>query len=172
MGNVSEISKDFILNINTDKICYFPGETIYGTIHLQAKPGFKHSELKYPLAFVKLIEYHYYTYSEKIDEEDSKTVEEKIENKLFQSSMFFKEYQGANLLQGVELPFSFKIQDCHPTCNFNMLSYVEHILSVEFQSLGAKKDEYIIIKNPQIFTESSNLYKSPVIEQLKKKSIN
>ena len=44
MGSSNTNIKYLISKIETNKICYFPGETINGTAHLQAKPEFNQTE--------------------------------------------------------------------------------------------------------------------------------
>ena len=163
MGILNDCPKDLIFTINTNKICYFPGETINGTVFLQAKLGFIYKELTNPSAIVKLNEYHLYEFDIKNEDGNYETDSTSKKNKLLELNMPFPKYQGANLLKGIELPFSLIIPECHPTCHFIGKNYVKHILKFEFPSLKAKKGEFIIIKNHQIFTTSNGLFQSPAI---------
>ena len=164
--------KNFIFNIYINKICYFQGEDIIGSIHLKSEIDFKHKTLKEPLAIAKLIEYSFYSFEQAYDVQDRteyRTVEEKEENIIFNLKLDFSQYKGADLLQGVEIPFSLKIEKCHPTCYFSIKKYVKHILSFEFPSLRKEKEEEIIIKNSPLFTIENGLYKSPAVISLEKR---
>lgn len=161
MGSSNTNIKYLISKIETNKICYFPGETINGTAHLQAKPEFNQTEFTFPQAIIKLTEYQHYQYFEK-DEKGSESYEEKEKKTLIELPISIPK---SNLYEGVKMQFSFKIpEDCYPTCIFSGTDYVKHMLSLEFQSIKANYEEfYVIIKNRPTFTISNGLYQSPAI---------
>ena len=48
MGNSNEGNKFIDFTIKLDKICYFPGENISGTLNLMGKPGLLETQLTDP----------------------------------------------------------------------------------------------------------------------------
>ena len=114
-----------------------------------------------------MTELHQYTYQindNNSDHNNNREVEEKEEITIFSLNLNFSNYRGANLMQGVNIPFSIQITNCYPTCIFNYRDYVRHFFTIEFPSIQAKKTAIIIIKNNQNFNVGNGLYKSPAIE--------
>ena len=87
MGILDDCPKDLIFTINTNKICYFPGETINGTVFLQAKLGFIYKELTNPSAIVKLNEYHLYEFDIKNEDGNYETDSTSKKNNLLELNM-------------------------------------------------------------------------------------
>lgn len=154
------------LSMNLNKMCFSQGEYIQGTLFLQGKPDLIQKELIDPTAIATLSELHQYDYqnNENNDDNDNTTYQEKEEITIFSLNLNFSNYRNANLMQGVNIPFSVQITNCYPTCIFNYSDYIRHFFTIEFPSIQAKKTAIIIIKNNQNFTAANGLYKSPAIE--------
>ena len=152
------VSIDFILN----KVCFFQGENIQGTIILQGKNGLIQTEFINPIATISLTEMQQYIY-EKGSGEDQRQTYEKEEKIIFSLQQNYSNYQGKNLMSGVQIPFNVQIPNAHPTCIFDRNNYVKHILSIEFLSVQAKKSIPIIIKNSQYFRFDNKLLQTPAI---------
>lgn len=152
------------LTINTNKKCYSQGEYINGTLYLQGKPGLIQTQLIDPLAIATLTEFQHYTYEEDYGEDDHREMDESDEKIIFQIRLDFSNYRGANLMNGVQIPFSVQITNCYPTCYFDSKTYIRHYFTIEFPSIQSKKTIFIVIKNHPNFTLENLLYKSPAIE--------
>lgn len=153
------------LSININKSCYSQGEYVQGFLYLKGKPGLIQTELIDPLAMATLSELHHYQYEEHENgERDRREIIEQEEKTIFSLRLDFSNYRGANLMGGVQIPFSVQITNCYPTCIFNYSDYVKHFLTIEFPSIQAKRTVIIAIKNMQNFTMENGLYKSPSIE--------
>ena len=170
MGNVCNSNKKYnsennvSIYLNTNKKCYSNGEFINGSIYLKGKPGLIITQLLDSLAIATLTEFQHYTYEEDQSHDDHREIDVNDEKKIFQTRLDFTNYRGANLMDGIQMPFNFQIINCFPTCYFNSKTYIRHYLAIEFPSIQAKKSVFIIIKNQQNFTLENFLYKSPSIE--------
>ena len=75
----------------------------------------------------------------------------------------FNSFKGANLLTGVNIPFSFRIPiSFNPSCLLSFISNSEslsHFFSVEFPLLKVKRALPIVIKSSQNFTSKLDYYK-------------
>ena len=155
------------LTMKINKMCYSQGEYIQGILYLQGKPDLIQKELIDPSATSTLTELHQYTYQINDNNDNNSSnreYEEKEEITIFSLNLNFSNYRGANLMQGINIPFSVQITNCYPSCIFNYRNYVRHFFTVEFPSIQAKKTAIIIIKNSQNFNIVNGLYKSPAIE--------
>ena len=170
MGNNSQYSKfnkyiDF--SIKLEKICYFPGESINGAIYLMGKSGLLETQLKNPKALFTIYEKQKYTYSGS----DNNTSTESKENK-YENYILFNNFIGANLLTGINIPFSYKIPILtHPTCSFKVSYYqgfIKHYFSIELPNLKVKRTLIIVIKNNANFTKENKLFKMPCVYFAKK----
>ena len=194
MGNDSnKKEQDVTITININKKCYSQGENITGFVFLRSNPGSNKTEWINPTGRVTLWESHRYIYEDVIfdetkvnfhihdignDEDNNKSIvddgyrkvkkEEKKSLELFSKYLDLSKYNRANLLNGVQIPFSFKIPKCHPTCYFNDEDYVSHFLYFHFSNIDEEKSIYIVIKNSQNYTVENKLYKSPAIEDTTK----
>ena len=174
MGNNFETNKKYNsenyvhLTLNLDKRCYSQGEYIKGTLFLIGKQGLIQTQLIDPSAKATLSEIQHYIYQEETqgsDEGNREMVEEE-ENIIFENRLCFPEYTGANLVSGVQIPFSIQVTNCYPTCIFSSRDYVKHFFAIEFPSIQAKRTEIIVVKNNQSFTIENRLYESPAIRTL------
>ena len=162
-------SENFVsLSIQTNKKCFSQGEFITGSLYLKGKPGLIQTQLIDPLAMATLTEFQHYSYEEEHGHDDRREIDVNEEKIIFQLRLDFSDYRGANLMNGVQIPFSVQITNCHPTCYFDFKTYVRHYFTIEFPSIQSKRTIFIVIKNHQNFTLENFLYKSPAIEQREK----
>ena len=175
MGNNYDFDHNFKYNydsqvsltINLPKTCYSKGEFITGNLYLKTKQYLQEKYLVNPQASVSLTELHNRGQQESdldIYTPDDKSKKNKIEEEilLFTYEMNLFRYSGANLLQGISIPFRFQIPfNCFPSCIFDSNTYIRHLLSFNFTSIKAKKTAIIIIKNDKYFSLENKLYKSP-----------
>ena len=163
MGNnfkESIFNQNIDFSVKLEKICYFPGENICGTLYLMGKPGLTETQLIEPKALFTIYEIQRFYYANS----NNKTSNEETENKIEKYALF-NNFMGANLLTGLNIPFTFQIPlTIHPTCSFlvnKALGYSKHFFSVEFPNLNVKRTLAIVIKNNANFTIENNLLKMP-----------
>ena len=162
-------SENFVsLLIQTSKKCFSQGEYITGTLYLKGKPGLIPTQLIDPLAIATLTEFQHYSYEEEQGDDDRRETDVDEEKIIFQIRLDFANYRGVNLMNGIQIPFSVQITNCHPTCYFDSRTYVRHYFTIEFPSIQSKRTIFIVIKNHQNFTIENLLYKSPAIEMKEK----
>ena len=161
----NNVSMIFELN----KTCFSKGEIITGNIILSAKEGLIQTQLLNPYAVMTLEEKHYYEYKEYYYDNSRKTTssknKEEIENKTILSiPMDFSNFNGANILTGIQIPFQLKVPEtAYPSCFFESTAYVKHFLILDFHSIQARKTNIIIIKNNIYFSNYNGLLKAPII---------
>ena len=171
--------RDISMTIELKKTCYSPGEYLEGTIILRAKQGIQNSLLTSPFATLHFTEYFYYTYTEDVynpntqrSEFVSRVAEEN--NPLLIIPLNFSNFQNANVMNTVSIPFQMQIPiNIYPTCIFGSSEYVKHYLAIDFPSIYAKKTVVVVIKNNQYFTTSNGLLKQPAstFREVKKHSL-
>ena len=163
MGNNFQSPKfnkyiDFYIKL--DKICYFPGENISGTLFLTGKPGLMQTQFTDPKVVFTIYEIQTFY----IPNSNNKTIFEENKNKNEQFTLF-NNYIGANLLTGISIPFTYQIPTTiHPTCSFlvnSALGYSKHFFTVELPNLNLKRALLIVIKNNANFTNENNLLQMP-----------
>ena len=168
MGNINKENKynkliDFTLRL--DKLCYFPGEYITGTLHLIGRPGLLETKLTEPQAKLEVGEIY------KTGSDSTLINPPQIINN-YSNYLLFNTFMGANLLQGLNIPFTFPIPPSFkPTCVVIIVQSTEnliHYFSVEFPSLKIKRTLPIVIKNIPYFSLQNGLYKSPCTFSSKK----
>ena len=163
MGNnfkESKFNQNIDFSVKLEKICYFPGENISGTLFLMGKPGLIETQLIEPKALFTIYEKQRFDYANS----NNKTSIEETENKI-ENYALFNNFIGANLLTGLSIPFTFQIPfTIHPTCSFlvdKTPGYSKHFFSAEFPNLNVKRTLAIVIKNNANFTMENNLLKMP-----------
>ena len=97
------------LSILTNKKCFSQGEYITGTLYLKGKPGLIQTQLIDPLATATLTEFQHYSYEEEHGDDDRREIDVDEEKIIFQIRLDFSNYRGANLMSGVQIPFSVQI---------------------------------------------------------------
>ena len=171
MGNSNEDNKynkliDFTIKL--DKICYYPGENICGTLIIMGKPGLLETQLNDPK-----VKFEVYERLHNIPLQHSNFINSMPET-LYHNSNFlvFNTFIGTNLLTGVNLPFTYQIPTTlNPTCCIILDKNAEnltHWFSAEFPSLKVKRTLQIVIKNNPNFTLQNTLLKIPYTFSSKK----
>ena len=166
MGNTikeNKYNKLIDFTIKLDKICYFPGEYISGTLYIKGKAGLLETKLTDPKVKIEVNE------ALKLFPIKFSTVVSNPPEILNNNSnyLMFNTFIGANLLQGLNIPFRYQIpHSFNPTCRVLIIDknnvYLMHYISVEFPSLKVKRTLPIVIKNVPNFTLQNGLYKSPL----------
>ena len=164
MGNSNgenKFNKLIDFTIKLDKISYFPGENICGTLNLMGKPGLLETQLTNPQ-----VKFEVYDKYRNLPTQASLVNPPPPEIINHNSNIFvFNTFIGSNLLTGVNIPFSYQIPySFNPTCSVVLDSNIEnltHYFSAEFPSLKVKRTMGIIIKNIPNFTKQNNLLKIP-----------
>ena len=174
MGNdyyddkINNYEKDVSMILNLNKACYFKGEEIKGNIILSSKNGLNKTQLVNPYIIISIKERGQYSYIEgsyefNIDSSNYKKITKENKN-ILSIKIDFPYFEGANLLIGVNIPFTVKIPDeVYPSCYFNLNTYIKHYLICDFPSIEAKKTNIIVIKNSIYFSLENNLLKAPAI---------
>ena len=117
MGNCCNSNKKYnsennvSISINSNRKCYLNGEFINGSIYLKGKQGLIITQLLDPLAIATLTEFQHYTYEEDRSHDDHREIDVNDEKKIFQIRLDFTNYRGANLMDGVQMPFNFQINN-------------------------------------------------------------
>ena len=121
MGNdyyddkINNYEKDVSMILNLNKACYFKGEEIKGNIILSSKNGLNKTQLVNPYIIISIKERGQYSYIEgsyefNIDSSNYKKITKENKN-ILSIKIDFPYFEGANLLIGVNIPFTVKIPD-------------------------------------------------------------
>ena len=160
MGNILKnkynSEKDIKFDITLNKICYMPGEQIIGSLDILSKPGNNETILNDTMVHMKIIQYQQYSYIDHSGE-DSETVSVTDERDVLSEDLDFINFNGANILSGINIPFSIQIPlDIHASVYYNG-SCVKHFLSAEFPGIKARRALVIIIKRFEKFSYENKL---------------
>ncbi len=161
--------KNISMLFEINKTCYSKGEMIIGNIVLTPKDGLVQTQLINPYAKMTLKEQHYYDYYEYYYDNNKNTTntERRVDEEnitLFSIHMDFSNFNGANILTGVQIPFQIQVPIMsYPSCFFESSAYVRHFLTCDFPTIEARKSVEIIIKNNIHFTHANGLLKTPAI---------
>ena len=168
MGNCCNSNKKYnsennvSISINSNRKCYLNGEFINGSIYLKGKQGLIITQLLDPLAIATLTEFQHYTYEEDRSHDDHREIDVNDEKKIFQIRLDFTNYRGANLMDGVQMPFNFQINNCLPTCYFNYKTYKSpsiEIKEIEKHKLMINKGKFAAVLKlaKNVFTYEENI---------------
>ena len=160
----SEYNKaDFIdLNLIFNKACYYPGEKIYCTLTINPKPNLKNTLFNETFAIIKLVQMQKYTYVSD-SEENRYTVIVKEDTDIVKENLDFIYFKGANILTGINIPFSITIPlDIQPSV-FIRTYFIKHFIAIDLPGLNSKRALMIIIKSFRKFTLENKLLKMPAI---------
>jgi len=153
------------MRIELGKTCFSPGEYVKGGIILKPKPGNTLEYLQNPTAYLSIIEDAKYTYmaeekTNKGREYVTKTAKET--NTILNIPLDIYSYKNSPLVDALKILFNFQIPlRINPSCFFEYNAYTKHYLTIDFNSISAKKSLIIVIKNPPYFSAYNHLYKSP-----------
>jgi hypothetical protein len=166
MGNVNSNNikskyneeKEVKLDLTLNKVCYLPGEEINGILEIQPNNEIHETILNYTNVNIKIIELQYYSYP---DGDTLRT--ERNEKDIYTENFDFNNYKGANILSGLNIPFSFQIPlNFHASVIYDYnYYYVKHFLSVNFPGIKAKRTLMIIIKRFEEFSNENKLLRIP-----------
>jgi len=148
--------KEVKLNITLNKVCYLPGEQINGSLEIQPKNDIHETILNDINVTIKIIQIQYYSYidGEVINQESN-------ENDILTENFDFINYKGANILSGINIPFSIQIPlNIHASIIY-YYNHVKHFLSVDFPGIKAKRTLMIIIKRFEKFSNENKLLRIP-----------
>ena len=160
------IEKKVKLILQINKSCYFPGETITGSITISQKEPLDNPLLVNPEVTFTLMQSDSY----KIPHPTGKTVGmHTVEEKktLLTETKKFEDFENANIRDIILIPFTLKIPNdttVLPTLNFPKHAARCHYLTVFIPSIEAKKSIILIIKNQNYFKKTLNMCKAPAKE--------
>ena len=154
-----DFERNFSINIELQKTCYFKGEPLKGNIIIKPKNNINKKLLQCPITSnVTLEEIHNY----KLTNLSYDTNEDII---LFKYPMNIPKFQENDIINGMIVPFEFQIpHNSYPSLLIDRSTFVRHILIFEFSPIEEKRSTFIIIKNSRYFSDFNELYKSPVEE--------
>ena len=165
----SNPENDISLDIELNKTCFSKDEYIYGIIVLTPKINSFIKEFLNPYALISIQEKHNYEYldSSYDQEKDEIKPTKKSINEfktLIKTQYNFSNYLNSSMIPCLKIQFRIKVpNNAYPSCLFDKNTFVIHYLTIEFESLKAKKSEIIIIKNSPYFTKENGLLKIPAI---------
>ena len=138
--------KNLSINIESNKVCYFPGEIMSGTITLFPLLQSFEKVMANPKLNITITEFKYYSYSKRSGKH-STTVTRKEEKNIVNTSIDFGALVTPDYSAGFKVPFSIQIpNDAYPSLFFYR-AYVKHYFIVELPELNAKRTKMIVIKN-------------------------
>lgn len=162
MGNLlfgDYIEEDNLsIQIKLQKSCYYPGETLNGTIILQAKTNKISSVFNFTNAVISIAQYQQYKfYLENI------LLSKDERNILSSNSINFKKYKNRSILIPLSLPFNIKIpRETDPSFIHDETNFIRHFLIIKFPSIKCKNSIGIIIQNRQNLLKENGLFKEAV----------
>ena len=165
----SNPENDISLDIELNKTCFSKDEYIYGIIVLTPKINSFIKEFLNPYALISIQEKHNYEYldSSYDQEKDEIKPTKKSINEfktLIKTQYNFSNYLNSSMIPCLKIQFRIKVpNNAYPSCLFDKNTFVIHYLTIEFESLKAKKSEIIIIKNSPYFTKENGLLKIPAV---------
>lgn len=166
MGNDNNIKKmyneekEVKLDISLNKVCYLPGEKIIGNLDIQPNIGINETILNDTNVTIRIIQLQYYSYTEGSGD-DATTISERDEKDIFIENFNFITFKGANILSGINIPFSITIPlNIHASVIY-YANYAKHFLFVDFPGIKAKRTIMIIIKRFEQFSYENKLLKIP-----------
>ena len=165
----SNKENDVSMDIELNKTCFSKGEIIYGIIILTPKKNSSTKKFLYPKAIITFKEKQNYEYLDssydEINDKEGPTKKAINEITILNTiQMNFSNYLNSSMIPCLKIQFQIKVPDnAYPSCLFEANTYVIHYLTIEFESLQAKKSVIIIIKNNPYFTKENGLLKIPAI---------
>lgn len=162
MGNLlfgDYIEEDNLsIQIKLNKSCYYPGETLNGTIILQAKTNKISSAFNFTNAIVCITQYQQYKFYL-----ESALISKEERSNLLSNPIKFKNYKNRSILIPLSLPFSIKIpRNADPSFVHEETNFIRHFLTIKFPSIKCKKSIGIIIQNRQYLLKENGLFKESI----------
>ena len=165
----SNPENDISLDIELNKTCFSKDEYIYGIIVLTPKINSFIKEFLNPYALISIQEKQNYEYLDSSYDQENDEIKptKKSINEfktLIKTQYNFSDYLNSSMIPCLKIQFRIKVpNNAYPSCLFDKNTFVIHYLTIEFESLKAKKSEIIIIKNSPYFTKENDLLKIPAI---------
>ena len=165
----SNPENDISLDIELNKTCFSKGEYIYGIIVLTPKINSFIKEFLNPYALISIQEKQNYEYLDSSYDQENDEIKptKKSINEfktLIKTQYNFSDYLNSSMIPCLKIQFRIKVpNNAYPSCLFDKNTFVMHYLTIEFESLKAKKSEIIIIKNSPYFTKENGLLKIPAV---------
>ena len=165
----SNPENDISLDIELNKTCFSKDEYIYGIIVLTPKINSFIKEFLNPYALISIQEKHNYEYLDSSYDQENDEIKptKKSINEfktLIKTQYNFSDYLNSSMIPCLKIQFRIKVpNNAYPSCLFDKNTFVIHYLTIEFESLKAKKSEIIIIKNSPYFTKENGLLKIPAV---------
>ena len=165
----SNPENDISLDIELNKTCFSNDEYIYGIIVLTPKKNSIIKEFLNPYALISIQEKQNYEYLDSSYDQENDEIKptKKSINEfktLIKNQYNFSDYLNSSMIPCLKIQFRIKVpNNAYPSCLFDKNTFVIHYLTIEFESLKAKKSEIIVIKNSPYFTKENGLLKIPAI---------
>ena len=165
----SNPENDISLDIELNKTCFSKDEYIYGIIVLTPKINSFIKEFLNPYALISIQEKQNYEYLDSSYDQENDEIKpaKKSINEfktLIKTQYNFSDYLNSSMIPCLKIQFRIKVpNNAYPSCLFDKNTFVIHYLTIEFESLKAKKSEIIIIKNSPYFTKENGLLKIPAV---------
>ena len=165
----SNPENDISLDIELNKTCFSKDEYIYGIIVLTPKKNSIIKEFLNPYALISIQEKQNYEYIDSSYDQENDEIKptKKSINEfktLIKTQYNFSDYLNSSMIPCLKIQFRIKVpNNAYPSCLFDKNTFVMHYLTIEFESLKAKKSEIIIIKNSPYFTKENGLLKIPAV---------
>ena len=165
----SNPENDISLDIELNKTCFSKDEYIYGIIVLTPKINSFIKEFLNPYALISIQEKHNYEYLDSSYDQEKDEIKPTKKNitefkTLIKTQYNFSNYLNSSMIPCLKIQFRIKVpNNAYPSCLFDKNTFVIHYLTIEFESLKAKKSEIIIIKNSPYFTKENGLLKIPAV---------
>ena len=150
------------LNIIFDKVCYYPGEKVNGTLTINPKPDLQNPIFNEINAIIKLVQIQQYTY-ESGSGQNQHTVTVREKSDIVNKNINFSDFKGTDVLAGINIPFSISIPlDAQPSL-FVRSFFIKHFIAIDLPGLKSKRALMIFIKSFQKFSLENKLLKMPAI---------
>ena len=130
------------INIELNKVCYFPEESISGSITLFPKQEIIDSLMEYPELVIRLEELQQYAY--KVDENTNDVMKKFCD--LIKTQINLKDSLSSDYSSGIKIPFSFEIPNNATFYSYSS-DFVRHFFIVEVPICESKRAKAILIKN-------------------------
>ena len=152
------------INIESDRVCYFPGEFVNGAITIFPRLESIFQLICEPQLNIKINQRQQYRYSTGSGK-NRHTVFAHEEITLATINVNFEKIISMDYSSGFKIPFSIQIpMDTYPSIFIGISSHVKHLLIVEFPQVEAARTKIIVIKNNFPPNIGGLLYKQPYEE--------
>ena len=154
---------DMTIKIELNKVCYFPGEFITGTITLFPSLQSLEKIKENPQLTITIFQKQYYHISSNGNKNSVSKSEE--DTNLTSTNINFGDIVTPDYSAGYSIPFKLQIPDqAYPTIFIHM-GYVKHFFIVELPHMNAKRTKMFVIKNVFPNNIEGNLLKQFVEEK-------